>query len=137
MRTQYLTLQQFQLWRNTRAHQPSLTESESAFQADGPAHQSHTKMRGYSQAKLGSLIGLSFQQVQKYENGTNRVSIPVLMQICEVLDAHPMDIIGEGPQDGRDKRVNDLLQRLEAAESKLKILQSKLARMQKIFAEPD
>jgi hypothetical protein len=30
-----------------------------------------------------------------------------------------------------------LLQRLEAAESKLKILQSKLARMQKIFAEPD
>jgi hypothetical protein len=48
-----------------------------------------------------------------------------------------MDIIGEGPQDGRDKRVNDLLQRLEAAESKLKIQQSKLARMQKIFAEPD
>ncbi|CAN7761462.1 hypothetical protein C6558_13055 [Ensifer sp. NM-2] len=93
-------------------------------------------MRGYSQGKLGSLIGLSFQQVQKYENGTNHVSIPVLMQICEVLDAHPMDIIGEGPQDGQD-RVNALLQRLEAAESKLKILESKLARMQKIFAEPD
>ncbi|KQY78668.1 hypothetical protein ASD52_02155 [Ensifer sp. Root142] len=95
------------------------------------------KMRGYSQGQLGSLIGLSFQQVQKYENGTNRVSIPVLMQICEVLDAHPMDIIGEGPQDGRDKRLTALLQRLEAAESKLKILESKLARMQKIFAEPD
>ncbi|WP_171521241.1 hypothetical protein [Ensifer canadensis] len=46
-----------------------------------------------------------------------------------------MDIIGEGPQDGRDKRVNALLQRLEAAESKVTILKSKLARVQKIIAE--
>lgn len=40
---------------------------------------------GYSQEKLGELLGLTFQQVQKYEKGTNRVSASRLYQIGKIL----------------------------------------------------
>ena len=39
-----------------------------------------------SQERLGNLIGLSCQQVQKYETGVNRLSVPRLIQICRVMD---------------------------------------------------
>ena len=40
---------------------------------------------GLSQEKLGKAIGLTFQQVQKYERGTNRVGSSRLYQIAKVL----------------------------------------------------
>ncbi|MBV1837378.1 helix-turn-helix domain-containing protein [Acetobacter estunensis] len=43
-------------------------------------------MLGLSQEKLGEAIGLTFQQVQKYERGTNRVSASRLFDIARVLD---------------------------------------------------
>lgn len=39
-----------------------------------------------SQERLGELIGVSFQQVQKYEKGTNRVSAAAIVEIANVLD---------------------------------------------------
>ncbi len=51
---------------------------------------------GISQSELGDRIGVTFQQIQKYEKGTNRVSISTLKLMCKVMDCHPMDIIGEG-----------------------------------------
>jgi transcriptional regulator with XRE-family HTH domain len=44
---------------------------------------------GMSQAKLGDAIGLTFQQVQKYEKGANRISSSRLVQIANVLDVPP------------------------------------------------
>ena len=41
--------------------------------------------RGMSQALLGEKIGVSFQQVQKYEKGANRVGASRLSQIASVL----------------------------------------------------
>ena len=41
---------------------------------------------GMSQERLGDLLGLTFQQVQKYENGTNRVGSGRLARIARVLD---------------------------------------------------
>jgi transcriptional regulator with XRE-family HTH domain len=38
-----------------------------------------------SQAELGKRLGVTFQQVQKYEKGTNRVSAARLFEICEAL----------------------------------------------------
>ncbi len=38
-----------------------------------------------SQGKLGERIGVSFQQVQKYENGKNRISASTLYNIAQVL----------------------------------------------------
>src|SRR5438045_5271403 len=42
--------------------------------------------RGLSQTGLADGIGLTFQQVQKYEKGTNRVSAGRLQRIADMLD---------------------------------------------------
>jgi transcriptional regulator with XRE-family HTH domain len=43
------------------------------------------KMLGMSQEKLGDALDLTFQQVQKYENGTNRIGASRLHHIADVL----------------------------------------------------
>lgn len=45
------------------------------------------KKKHMSQEQLGKEIGVSFQQVQKYENGHNRISASRLMQVAGVLGA--------------------------------------------------
>jgi transcriptional regulator with XRE-family HTH domain len=42
-------------------------------------------MLGMSQTNLGDGLGLTFQQVQKYEKGTNRISASRLHQISDIL----------------------------------------------------
>jgi len=44
---------------------------------------------GMSQERLGDDLGITFQQVQKYEKGTNRVSASRLADISEILDVEP------------------------------------------------
>lgn len=46
-------------------------------------------MLGMSQEKLGESLGLTFQQVQKYEKGTNRIGASRLQQISRTLDVPP------------------------------------------------
>ena len=43
-------------------------------------------MLGLSQEKLGDKIGLTFQQLQKYERGANRISASRLHELAQVLD---------------------------------------------------
>lgn len=43
------------------------------------------QLMGYNQEKLAALLGVSFQQVQKYEQGNNRVSASRLWDISKVL----------------------------------------------------
>lgn len=43
-------------------------------------------MLGMSQEKLGEAIGLTFQQVQKYERGTNRIGSSRLFELSRILD---------------------------------------------------
>jgi transcriptional regulator with XRE-family HTH domain len=43
-------------------------------------------MLGFSQEKLGEAIGLTFQQVQKYERGANRIGASRLHELSRVLD---------------------------------------------------
>ncbi len=43
-------------------------------------------LMGMSQEKLGEAIGLTFQQVQKYERGANRISASVLYRISNALN---------------------------------------------------
>jgi transcriptional regulator with XRE-family HTH domain len=40
---------------------------------------------GMNQAELGKLLGLTFQQIQKYEKGTNRIGAGRLYQIAHIL----------------------------------------------------
>ena len=44
------------------------------------------KLLGMTQTGLGDAIGLTFQQVQKYESGTNRISASRLCDLSRVLD---------------------------------------------------
>jgi transcriptional regulator with XRE-family HTH domain len=41
---------------------------------------------GMSQEKLGEKMGLTFQQIQKYEKGTNRIGASRLYQLAQILD---------------------------------------------------
>jgi transcriptional regulator with XRE-family HTH domain len=52
-------------------------------------------MLGMSQEKLGDALGLTFQQVQKYEKGTNRMGSSRLQQIANVLQV-PIQFLFEG-----------------------------------------
>src|SRR5499426_1078033 len=53
------------------------------------------KMLAMSQEKLGAALGLSFQQVQKYERGENRIGASRLQQISHVLQV-PLALFFEG-----------------------------------------
>jgi transcriptional regulator with XRE-family HTH domain len=46
-----------------------------------------------SQEALAEAIEVTFQQVQKYERGANRVSASCLFEICRTLKCHPSDLM--------------------------------------------
>ena len=52
-------------------------------------------MLGMSQEKLGEALGLTFQQVQKYEKGINRIGAGRLFEIARILDV-PVDFFYDG-----------------------------------------
>jgi transcriptional regulator with XRE-family HTH domain len=55
-----------------------------------------------SQADLGDALGVSFQQIQKYEKGTNRVSATRLTQIAKALNCRMEDFqTGTGKTSGK------------------------------------
>jgi transcriptional regulator with XRE-family HTH domain len=57
-------------------------------------------MLGMSQEKLGNKLGITFQQVQKYEKGTNRISASRLQALCDILQV-PVPFFFDGsPQIG-------------------------------------
>jgi transcriptional regulator with XRE-family HTH domain len=62
--------------------------------------------RGMSQTTLGDSLDLTFQQVQKYERGTNRISAGRLHRIAELLDV-PITFFYTGFEDSKNKRDSD------------------------------
>jgi len=51
----------------------------------GAKVKSRRLILGLSQEELAKAIGLTFQQIQKYERGTNRISVSRLVDICRAL----------------------------------------------------
>ena len=77
------------------------------------------KMRGRSQQALAGAIGVSFQQVQKYESGANRVSASMLARIAAELEVPVAGLFGAveaAPQ------VNDDLAAILGEPGALKLL---------------
>src|SRR5262249_31471568 len=70
-------------------------------------------MLGMSQEKLGDALTLTFQQVQKYEKGTNRIGASRLQQISHILQV-PVAFFFEGAPHLTDGSV---MESLEAAPS--------------------
>ena len=83
-------------------------------------------MVGMSQEKLGEACGITFQQIQKYEKGTNRMGASRLHHIARVLDV-PIEFFYEGASsdqdangptmiDGQSRSMTDFLATSEGVE---------------------
>ena len=67
---------------------------------------------GMSQTKLGDAVGLTFQQIQKYERGSNRIGSSRLFEFSKVLDAPvshffedmPSNALAGRPMSGRGRK---------------------------------
>jgi transcriptional regulator with XRE-family HTH domain len=66
-------------------------------------------MLGMSQEKLGDALALTFQQVQKYEKGTNRIGASRLQQISHILQV-PVAFFFEGAPHLSEGAFNETLQ---------------------------
>ncbi|KQV27875.1 hypothetical protein ASC97_05800 [Rhizobium sp. Root1203] len=72
----------------TRAVSAIKTKSPSPVDAEiGGRIRMRRKLLGMSQTDLGAKLGVTFQQIQKYEKGTNRVGGSRMQRIAEVLGA--------------------------------------------------
>lgn len=70
---------------------------------------------GLSQTELANAIGLTFQQLQKYERGMNRISASKLWQISQVLDV-PVQWFFREFADPKDKRKESFHMKRETLE---------------------
>ena len=65
---------------------------------------------GCSQEKLGSSLGITFQQIQKYERGANRIGSSRLYTISKILDVPVSYFFDNMPDEITDnicKKIND------------------------------
>ena len=79
----------------------------------GAAVRIRRRTIGISQEALAEQCGVSFQQIQKYENGANRISFSRLVQIARALKCRVVDLMDvlDGPD--RDTTGDlDLLTRM-------------------------
>lgn len=61
----------------------------------GPLIRQLRKGAGLSQMKLAEKLGVSYQQVQKYEKGVSKLNIPRLLQFSSIFSVHPTVFLGE------------------------------------------
>ncbi len=61
-------------------------------------------MVGMTQQQLGEIVGIKFQQIQKYETGMNRVSASRLWDIAKALEV-PISFFFEGLDEGYENVV--------------------------------
>lgn len=89
--------------------------------------------RRLSQQHLATRLGVSFQQVQKYEKGTNRIAASTLVEIARALKVPPQDVLpaSEGAKASAldDPEVSALLGRLNGEGRRL------LLRVARSFAQ--
>ena len=53
---------------------------------------------GMSQEKLGEMLGVTFQQIQKYEKGANRIGASRLYEVSRILEVPVQFFFEEAPQ---------------------------------------
>jgi len=55
--------------------------------------KAYREIKGLSQVELGESVGVTFQQIQKYESGKNKVSVSRLIDMCQVLETSLMSFL--------------------------------------------
>lgn len=82
-------------------------------------------LRSMSQGALAEKLGITFQQLQKYEKGTNRVSASALILICKELGITPNHILGSFFDDDKDATlVHQLMHQIAVRDRKLNAIQA-------------
>jgi transcriptional regulator with XRE-family HTH domain len=84
-----------------------------------------------SQKKLGELVNISFQQVQKYESGMNRIVASKLYEFGVALDMHAADFF-HGLHDNKNNKPHQLHDDKEGYESE-SILDSYSLELMRLF----
>ena len=91
-------------------------------------------MLGMNQEKLAELIGLTFQQVQKYESGMNRIGSSRLWELSGVLDV-PVMYFFEDLDDAQSKGGEDTLTKRETLEPARAYYRIKSDKVRKLLFE--
>lgn len=53
------------------------------------------KALGLTQTQVGNALGISFQQIGKYESGTNTMSVPIFLAMCRAVNVKPSVLLDE------------------------------------------
>ena len=85
------------------------------------------KAAGMSQMRLADKIGVSYQQVQKYEKGASKLSVPRLMQIADVFGV-PVTAFLEDSKIGKVAETQAAYSNVTEDEAKLLMLYRRLRR---------
>jgi transcriptional regulator with XRE-family HTH domain len=85
------------------------------------------KAAGMSQMRLADKIGVSYQQIQKYEKGASKLSVPRLMQIADVF-AVPVTAFLEDTRLGKVAETQAAFSNLTEDEAQLLMLFRRLKR---------
>ena len=102
-------------------------------------------MVGMTQQQLGDIVGIKFQQIQKYENGANRISFSRLVQIARALRCRVVDLMdvldtpaGEGDVDLLSRmRTPGALELLSAFERLPQEARSSLVNLLRVMTDPE
>lgn len=90
------------------------------------------KRRGLTQSDLALPLGISFQQLQKYETGVNRISAGMIASAAEILGANVSDFFSDMPEkpapdttaDDLRRRITKILYRMDDKTALLKALRT-------------
>ena len=103
------------MMKNTESYDKCATDMDSRNARKANPIDMHVGMRvrmrrmllGMSQEKLGELLGLTFQQVQKYEKGVNRIGASRLFDLSNVLEVPVQYFFDDVPGNGASLTVVD------------------------------
>ena len=88
---------------------------------------------GITQSELGDLIGVTFQQVQKYEKGANRIGAGKLYEIATILNV-PISYFFEGiVNDSLQSPLNDVKENTEYDYNSVDVPEKEITNLLKFF----
>lgn len=88
----------------------------------GEKIRGYRNLRNISQEELGRMLGVSFQQIQKYEKGANRITSSRLQEIAKIFECDVADLLPEQKK-GKTQKLSNL-DRIAATRDGMKLIDS-------------
>ncbi|MDR0640284.1 MAG: helix-turn-helix domain-containing protein [Holosporales bacterium] len=105
-------------------------QTKTADEIVGAKIRERRKALKMTQRQLAEVVGVTFQQLQKYETGVNRISMSAFVKICQGLKISPEKILNnfklrEDPADHEtelEEKLLSIFRRIENTSIKIRIL---------------